>query len=285
MKFTTLELNEDCRDYARRIDKFRDIYDSIQLECIFEPFQLQEIVKGKMSVVIVNHEDLIAWQKEISYSCIVKMRNIEDSIFTLLKKNDLYSTAILLRHHLELAGLLSLSVEVLMDSLKNENFDKLNQFISKTWFGNSFYNNPKFRNSEEAFGAIETVTISAMISSLDKFIEKFRSTSKIDFPQNIFSKKYAWLCQIAHPNSASSCFFTKSTVVLNGTNVQFGWEGDFGDEIGILTFLNCLYFSLAIGLANFFLLSSYKFAEDMTVTQDKNIANIAFYSIISKFNE
>jgi len=285
MNFSALDLPENSIDYSRRIDMFREIYDSIQFESIYEPVQLREIIKGKMSVVIANHEDLIAWQKEIGYSCIVKMKNVEDSICTLFKNKDLYSVAILLRHHLEQAGLLTLSVEVIMDSLKNDDFDKLNQFISKTWYGNSFYNNPKFRDTDEAYGTIETVTISAMISSLDKFIDKFRNTSKIDFPQNVFSKKYAWLCQIAHPNSASSCFYTKTTEAINGTNIQFRWTGDYAEDVSVLSFLNCLYFSLAIGLANYFLFSSFKFSENMTVTQDEEIAKIAYYSIIKRFNE
>jgi len=283
MKFALLNLPEICIDFAEKIDSYQDVYDSINLESIYEPIQLRQIIKNKMSVVITSHEDLIAWQKEIAFSCVVKMRKVEESIYFLLKERDLYSIAILLRHHMELAGLMTLSVDVLSDSLKSDDFDKLTQFITKTWFGSSFYNNPKFRDSEFAFGTTETVTVSAMIKSLDKFIDNFRQFNKIEFPENVFTKNYSWLCQIAHPNSASSAFFTNSENATNGFNVTFKWTGDFDENKSILAFLNALYFNLAIGLTNFYLMLSYSFHEDMSITQDENIAMKGYYEILNRF--
>ncbi len=283
MKFSDLKLPKNCKDLSMKTDSLRQIYDSIKFEELFEPVQMREIIKGKMNVVITNHLDLIAWQKEIAYSGIIKMRKTENSILQLLKNNDLYSVFILLRHHMENAGLLTLSVDILLESLNNDDFEKLNKYISKTWFGNSFFNKPMFRESDEAFGAIETITVSAMIKSMDNFINNVSKTSKEKISDNPFSKNYSWLSQFAHPNSASSCFFTTTSQTNNGTDLVFNWDGNFVEDVGIEKILNMLFFNISVGLANYFLLNSYKFQEDMTVTQDNEIAMRAYFEILNRF--
>lgn len=236
-----------------------------------------------MNVEITNHLDLIAWQKEIAYSGIIKMRKTENSIFHLLKNNDLYPVFILLRHHMENAGLLALSVEILMESLENDDFEKLNKYISKTWFGNSFFNKPMFRNSDEAFGTIETVTVTATIKSLDKFINSVVKSKNGEIDNNPFSKNYSWLSQFAHPNSASSCFFATTSEAKNGIDLIFNWEGNFVEDVGIEKILNMLFFNISTGLANYFLLISYKFMDDMTVIQDEDIAMKAYFEVLNRF--
>ncbi|MCX6239756.1 MAG: hypothetical protein NTY07_19795 [Bacteroidia bacterium] len=284
MKFSTLDISKNSLKYAKMIDSYREIYDSIVFDEILEPLQLLMSEKDKMTVKITNHLDLIAWQKEIAYSCIVKLRKTEESILSLFQNKDLYSISILVRHHMELCGLLSLSVEVLMDSLQNNDFDKLERYVSKTWFGSSFYNNLKFRDSIEAFFTTETVTISAMIKSLDKWIEYFQKNSDSDFPVNMFSKNYSWLCQIAHPNSASSAFFANAKEVDRGHIVKFNWTGDFAEKKGAELVLSILYFNLTVGLTNYYLLMSYQFSEDMEITQDEKIATLGYHNVLNRFN-
>lgn len=282
MTFSKLKLPQNCDDLVEWIDSLRDVYDSIKFEKLFEPTQIREIIYDKMNVKITSHLDLIAWQKEIACSGIIKMRKTEDSILNSLKNNDLYAVFILLRHHMENAGLLTLSVDVLLNSLDNDDFEKLNKYISKTWFGNSFFNKPMFRKSDDAFGTIETITVSAMIKSMDKFINNFLEKEKID-ERNPFSRNYSWLSQFAHPNSASSCFFTTTFEAKEGTDLIFNWDGDFNINDWGLPIFNILFFNITVGLANYFLLNSFIFSQDMSVTQDDNIAMKAYYEILNRF--
>jgi len=237
-----------------------------------------------MNVKITSYHDLNAWQKEIAYSSIIKMRTVEKSIFSSVKNNDIYSLAILLRHHMENAGLLALAVEVLLDSFDKENFEILNKFISKTWFGSSFYNKPLFRNSEEAFLATETVTISAMINALDKFLSNLGYNND-EVNRNIFNKNYTLLCQIAHPNALSSSFFTKTKKVKNGHYVTFNWDGDYYEEEDLFRFLNILYFNMVFGLSNYYIFLSYHFEEDMSVIQDQDTVMYAYNEILNRFKD
>lgn len=285
MKYESLNLPKNCDFYSKRIDSIQEVYKSIKFETLFEPTQLRIQEKGKkMNVEITNHLDLIAWQKEIAYSSVVKMHTVEESIYNSIKNKDLYSMAILLRHHMENAGLLALAVEILIESLDKENFEVLNRFISKTWFGSSFYNKPLFRDSEQAFLSIETVTISAMINALDKFLTTI-SSDQNEEPQNIFNNNYTLLCQIAHPNSASSCFFTKTKKVKNGTNVTFTWNGNYQEDEGLYRFMNMLYYNMTFGLANYYIFMSHQFTEDMEVIQNMEMVDYAYHQILNRFND
>jgi hypothetical protein len=285
MKYESLNLPKNCDFYSKRIDSIREVYKSIKFETLFEPTQLRIQEKGKkMNVEITNHLDLIAWQKEIAYSSVVKMHTVENSIYNSIKNKDLYSMAILLRHHMENAGLLALAVEILIESLDKENFEVLNRFISKTWFGSAFYNKPLFRDSEQAFLSIETVTISAMVNALDKFLATI-SCDQNEEPQNIFNNNYTLLCQIAHPNSASSCFFTKTKKVKNGTNVTFTWNGNYQEDEGLYRFMNMLYYNMTFGLANYYIFMSHQFTEDMEVIQNMEMVDYAYHQILNRFND
>lgn len=284
MNYTSLDLPKNCIDYAKRIDSIQELYELIKFETIFEPVQLRIQENGKMNVKITSYHDLNAWQKEIAYSSIIKMRTVEKTIYSSVKNKNIYSLAILLRHHMENAGLLALAVEVLLDSFDKANFEILNKFISKTWFGNSFYNKPLFRDSDEAFLATETVTISKMINALDNFLSNL-SLNNDEVNKKAFNKNYTFLCQIAHPNAVSSCFFTKTKKVKNGNYVTFDWDGDYYEEEGLFKFLNILYFNMVFGLSNYYIFLSYRFMENMSVIQDQDIAMYAYHEILNRFND
>lgn len=281
MKFTSLKLPSNCTDYLERVDSLQEIYDTIEFETIFEPIQIRHIENGKMSVQITSHQDLTAWQKEIAYSSIIRMRTTENSIYASLDRYDFYAFAILLRHHMENAGLLALTVNILMESFDKRNFDILNKFISKTWFGSSFYNKPMFRDSDEAFCRIETVSVSAMINALDSFLETLNKEQKPE--QKSFANNYTWLCQFAHPNVTSASFYTTINKTRNGSIIDFEWEGNFVGDEGYYRLLNMLVSNMIIGLANYFIFLSFQFSEGMTVTQDKKLAIYAYENILTRF--
>ena len=168
-----------------------------------------------------------------------------------------------------------------MESFEKRDFDILIKLISKTWFGSSFYNKPMFRDSDEAFGRIETISISAMINALDSFLESLNNKQNIE--QKSFANNYTWLCQFAHPNATSSSFFTKTNKTSNGTIIDFEWDGNFVGEEGYFRLLNMLVSNMIIGLANYYIFLSFHFSEGMIVTQDKNMAIYAYDKILTRF--
>lgn len=282
MKFSQLEyLDDESKVYAEQLDSYREIYDEIELQPIFEPLQIREVNRGKMSLIISCVDDLRAWQKEMGYGNIVKMKSLEDSILRLMFNKDLYACTILIRQHMELCGLLALSLDTLRTSLKENNFEALNKFISKTWFGTSFYNNPKLRDTYLADMGIETVTVSAMIKALDKFIEEDRD---IQEEKNLFVHNYAWLCQVVHPSTYSYCFFNDALRVDEGHNIQFRWNPEFG-HLSIPYTLRMLGQNLMIGLASYFVFMAYTFLDDWTVIPDEDKINYSFYKILNRFNK
>jgi hypothetical protein len=281
MKFKSLNLPSNCTEYLEKIDSLQEIYESIKFESVFEPKQIRLTENGRMQVQIISHQDLIAWQKEIAYSSVIRMRTTENSIYASLDRLDFYAFAILLRHHMENAGLLALTVQILMDSFNKRNFEILNKYITKTWFGSSFYNKPLFRDSGEAFMRIETVSISAMINALDSFLES--SNKEPSLKLNSFANNYTWLCQFAHPNVTSASFFTIINKTQNGTIIDFEWDGNFVVEEGYYRLLNILMNNIIIGLTNYYIFLSFHFSEGMTVTQDKELALFAYDKILSRF--
>lgn len=54
----------------------------------------------KMTLQISEPDDINCWIQGLSQGCIVKMRNLEEAIIVLMNSGNLYSSAILIRHHL-----------------------------------------------------------------------------------------------------------------------------------------------------------------------------------------
>jgi len=111
------------------------------------------------------------------------------------------------------------------------------------------------------------------------------SSDQNEEPQNIFNNNYTLLCQIAHPNSASSCFFTKTKKVKNGTNVTFTWNGNYQEDEGLYRFMNMLYYNMTFGLANYYIFMSHQFTEDMEVIQNMEMVDYAYHQILNRFND
>jgi len=253
---------------AKEIDDYRNFYNLIELVEYFEPVLLTEINNtkktDKMSLIISEPGDINCWILGLSQNCIVKMKNLEEAVVTLMNKGDLYSAAILIRHHMELAGLICLALEVLRDG-DNE---KLQRFISKTFYGASYYNNPRLRESDDAFFRTETPTVSAMIRALDSFL-KLNSENKLD--ENLCAHNYAFFSQFSHPSFDSSSFFVDSRKLEQGHTIQFRWKPNYG-QTGVYSTLTALKQNLQIGLASYFIFTAYHFTHEKVYCNEDNIA-------------
>jgi hypothetical protein len=243
-------LSRKEKKVAGEIDKYRNLYSSIKLIEYYEPAVITLIddtkKTDKMAVIVSEPDDINCWIHGLSQSCVVKMKNLEDSIISLINNGDLYSAAILIRHHMELVGLICLSLEVLQE----QDYEKLQRFISKTFYGAAYYNNPRLRRSEDASFRTETPTVSAMIRALDNLLKQ---NSDNEFEENVFTHNYAFLCQFSHPCYDTSSFFVNTIKINEGHMIQFRWQPDYG-KTGLFTTLNALKQNLQFGLASFYLL-------------------------------
>jgi len=269
MKFSEIRnLTKKEKKIAKELDKVREYYNNVELNKYFEPKMLWEIDNSKkndkMTLQISEPDDINCWIQGLSQGCIVKMRNIEEAISVLMNNENLYSSAILIRHHLELAGLLCLSLEILIE----QDQEKLQRFISKTFYGASYYNNPKLRESDEAFFRTETPTVSAMIRALDNFLQVNTNNG---YDENFFKQNYAFFSQFSHPSSDTSSFFLDAKKEGEGNIMQFRWKPNYGD-IGTINTLKVLKQNLQVGLACFYLFTAYHFSQDKIYVNEKNIA-------------
>lgn len=279
MKFCDLTLPPNSTKFAQQIDELREIYEGITLQKYFEPHQQLFFHKAKASLPNLSGHDLTAWQQSICYSGLVKMKLLEDSILTLLKNSDFFSALILLRQHMEQTGMLALAVDKLQGSIRDKKYEEFNDFITKTWFGSSFYNNPKFRDTEFAMFRTETIKISQMIGALDKYM----SGEKAKELNYVFQRNYAWLCQFVHPNSSSSSMFVDNVEEENGTTIQFKWQQHLHNDLYFPRVLSNLKYSQIAGLSCFFILQSFSFNEDMTFTQNEENISFAYHEILDKY--
>mgnify|MGYP001272979047 CR=1 FL=1 len=281
MAFSDLKLTKENWKVAVDIDNLRSFYDRVTLEKYFEPKQVFTIEKlkktDKMTTLISDPDDINSWIKGVSYSCIVKTRYIEESILALFRIKDYFSAAILIRQHMELCGLLCLTLQVFKTALDTGEYNELFRFISKTTMGSSYFNNPNLRDGALAFFRTETPTITAMIKAMDHFLEKNYDID--EEKKNFHVHNYAFLCQFSHPGFDSSTFFVNAEKVEEGTAFEFKWSPRFGPK-ALTTLLRVLKQNLQFGLANYFILSSFDVNSNFDITQKYENIEIS-YEILS----
>jgi hypothetical protein len=128
----------------KHINKYRILIKMDDFEKIFEPLQFLITDPDDAIVKIKDNNDLKSWQKEISYSFLVKINTIENAILNCMDQNDVYTASILIRHHMEQCGYISLAMEKLLEFIKIGSYDSFEKYLAKTLFGSPLSNNKKF---------------------------------------------------------------------------------------------------------------------------------------------
>lgn len=276
----TENLEENIEKIYERISHYRNISTQIKIDEIFEPTQMLIFEGEESKVEICTIEDLLCWQKEMSYSFLVKSTHIEKQILKYAEVNDFYTSAILLRHHMEQCGLITLAMEKLLEFIKTGSFTIIEDFIAKTLFGSPFVNNKKFKYSLETLAMTKTPNIVSFINALDRFIEQ---NCKGPNNKNNYSKNYSVLNHFAHPSSLSSVFFTNAEKVENGHKIQFSFEQDSGSDIAKYNILRLLEQNILIGYSSYYILNSFNLKSDGTIEQDEDMIKFAYDNYIDIF--
>ena len=281
MKASDMKINKKYESILGRLDHYRNLISSVKFETIFEPLQLLIVDADDAEVKICTIDDIISWHKELSYSFVVKINNIENQILYLIDNEDIYSASILLRHHMEQCGYITLATEKFIEFIKEDSIEILEKFIAKTSFGSPLSNNKNTKNLHEAFMTTKTPNIVFFINALDRFIEQNYKTSD---NKHFFTKNYCMLNHFAHPSSLSSVFFVDSKIVENGHELIFRYKQNALGDFGKHNMLKLLEQNIIVGYTSYFIFNSFIFEENK-ITQNQDMIKYCWDNIINVFKK
>ncbi len=203
------------------IENIRQEMSSQPLEEFFEPVSVIDTSNEGRTLVSISPESLAAWTKHIAYSTQVRMCALESAILSELAEGRLLSSMVLIRGHMEIAGLAALCEEILIESMCTRNLERLEDLILKTLFGTSLSQMAKKDKTTDEMlllSAQRTIRIDSAIEAMDKFA----SQGKVGM---CYRRFYALLCEFAHPNYPG----VKSFIQVLNKN-EGGWLVKYQDD-------------------------------------------------------
>src|SRR3954471_3895465 len=185
---------------ARLINRVRKLGErarSVQRQVILEPVSLQDLNEEKPRLFGLTPADYNGWRLHAAESSAVRMQDLEDAIASELVDGRFTSSSILLRAHMEVAGLAAYVVNRLQDAAEQpEGWQKLAPAIQRVYFGSSMF--------VQSRGTPDVANIIGMgevypVSPTDyiKAIDRFASPGKT--PGKRFQLTYGLLSESAHP--------------------------------------------------------------------------------------
>jgi hypothetical protein len=164
---------------------------------------------------------------------------------------------VLLRSHVEAAGLACLAERTLSKSAHDGDLEPLQVLISKTLFGTALHRTAK--KDEELQDLInqsaqETITIAAAIDALEQFVGP-ESTG-------VFRRNYAILCDFAHPNIRGVAGFSRVLEESDeGWTIQYSYAEKV-EEPHVSMVLDLFYSSVGLGYCASEILRLCRFTQD-----------------------
>lgn len=265
---TPYDLKPDSKQSKLIIERLRtywSLLDEIEFFPIYEPNQWLCLEIESSSVIIDSPEVLRSWMIETCHSFVVKSRHIEKEVYSAISRKDVYTASILLRHHMELCGLITLSLDKFLAFIRGGDEATLSRFIAETSFGSAFKNNKRTSGNHIAIKSSKTVQVSSFIQALDRFVETLQSGPNNKF---VFTTNYAFLCHFAHPNSYSTSLFTDSDTTNNGNLITFRFDAKH-PKGSIIPLLDLLEQNILAGYTSLFVFLAHKIANDGSVEIDK----------------
>ncbi len=204
---------------ARLINRVRKLGErarSVERHVILEPVSLQDLTEEKPKLFGLTPADYNAWRLHAAESSAVRMQDLEDGIASELVAERLTSSLILLRAHMEVAGLAAYAANRLWDAAEQpDGWQKLAPAIQKVYFGSSMFIQsrgiPDIRKVI-GMGEVYPVGPTDYIKAMDRFAAPGKS------PGKRFQATYGLLSESAHPAMRGSKPFSE---VL--AHRQFAW--------------------------------------------------------------
>lgn len=187
----------------------------------FEPASVIDGTYKRKRLVSLDPILLRAWCRHIAFSTRVRLIQIEDSIPTLLLENLQLPAFVLIRSHVEAAGLSALCLNTLSDCMSTGDVSPLMELIPRTLFGTSLRRQSQKDEVTSALLSFEEGD-PPKVAELLKGLEEFARSTGGD--GSYFPRTYSLLCESAHPNLRGTRDFTEVRDVDDR-----GWEIKYGN--------------------------------------------------------
>jgi hypothetical protein len=188
-----------------------------------EPVAILELAeKGNNSIVNIDSWYLVSWCQHMAYSMRVRMLSLEDGILGEIAHGRFLGAQVLLRAHLESAGMAALCVQSLEKAKADPDWDTLRALIPKTLFGTSLFKEAKRDDRLLEFLTLaeqRTITICSAIEALDTFTFDEEASGQLNC-------LYALLCEASHPNHRGTRGFATSEQLDD--KGEYGWVVSYG---------------------------------------------------------
>lgn len=196
-----------------RVGMIREWVSQRPIEPLFEPCSAVDLGAG--ALIMMSPETVEGWAKHIAYACRGRMRALEHAILLLLSQGCVVAPMMIVRGHLETAGLAAYSDE----TLRSGEWDQIARLIPKTLFGNSLVRTA--RKDPAAADLLnlteqEPVEVGKLIAAMDRLSEGGVS--------RFFQRSYALFSNFAHPNQPGVKHIIENVQIVGDQ----GWRITYG---------------------------------------------------------
>lgn len=212
--------SEASKRYLVHIKRIRRYIRSLNIDSFFEPVSVIEDFNGSQKLGHIDGDLINSWIQHVCYSSRIKMMELELGILREISEDCLLSSMVLIRSHMESAGLVAYCYKKFRESLQKENFNELEFIIPKTFFGTSIFRAGKHNEwikSSLKLAERDKISTSKLISALEE--HSINSEGSIQ-------GYYALLCEFTHPNLRAMKDYIKST-----EKPIEGWEHQYTTNI------------------------------------------------------
>jgi len=227
------------------IENIRNEISVRPLQEFFEPVSAIDMSAEQRTLESIGQESMAAWTKHIAYSTQLRMGALEPAILSELVEGRVVAPMVMLRSHMEIAGLAALCEKTLMECVRSQELEPLKILIPKTILGTSMVRRAKKDELTQDMLLLSeqgSITITSAIEAMDKFPGQGSEQMR-------FRRFYALLCDFAHPNFRGAKHFMK---VLDEN--ESGWvikyeEGEKLRDAHVDMALQILSDSMRVGYA------------------------------------
>lgn len=238
--------------FANLLDLANFVRSENEPQVFFEPKSMFDMTDDKPVLTGVTAADVNAWRHHVADSSLVKMQALEDAVLTELLAEHLTASIILVRAHMEVAGLATYCCEQLFNAARKEDWQSLLKAMHQTNFGTSMRIQADGRPRVDQMIS-ETEIRPLRPGDLIKAMDRFANHEKIN---DRFQPVYGLLSEMAHPVMRGNRLFRD---VLEET--RDGWRIRYRPEQGLdmrgaRMALEALLANMRIGYANAALLDA-----------------------------
>lgn len=213
-------------EFERSAERLRELYPGLckllstcnrirQAAAIDDPSEFFEPValivargRGPRRLKGVDPIDILAWKNHVTCATRIRLAELENAVLSLLADSNVLAAMVLVRSHLEAAGMATLCLNTLSECMRSGDLELLEELIPKTLFGSALFAQAKNDEVVENFLSMvqgSTVSSRTLVDALEDFV----ATTGGDAMW--FKRIYSVLCEYAHPNFGGTSEYRTAT--------------------------------------------------------------------------